>query len=110
MKILVDEQIPEAAVVALRGGNHQVKRAKKGNSDENILTQAKDGDRMLLTFDSDFRNLSKDKGYPKKGIVLFTNIAGIDEKSLAKIIIEGVAKYLNLGSKLVEIPCKKPLK
>lgn len=107
MKILVDEQIPEAAVAALRTKDHQVKRVKSGNSDANILTQAKDGDRMLLTKDLDFRKLSQDKGCPKNGIVLFTNTHGMDEKSQVALILDGVAKNLRLGPRLIEIQGKR---
>ena len=103
MKILVDEHIPEAAVAALRNKNHQVKRVKSGNSDANILTQAKDGDRMLLTKDLDFRKLSQDKGCPQNGIVLFTNTQGMNEKRQVELILEGVEKNLRLGRKLAEI-------
>ena len=107
MKILVDEQVPEAAVQSLKGKNHSVKRVKAGNSDQNILTQAKDGDRTLVTMDSDFKKLAEKHGVPKHGILLFSGIDGMDSNARTKFIVEGVTGRQNLGGKLVEISGKK---
>ena len=106
MKILVDEHIPEAAVVSLRNQNHQVKRVKKGNPDTNILAQAKAGGRTLVTFDTGFRNLAKDNGIPQNGIILFTNVEGTMPDTLAKFVVDKVKQNHTLGRNLVEISCK----
>ena len=103
MKILVDEQMPEGAVESLRRKNHSVKRVRAGNSDQNILTQAKDGDRTLVTIDSDFKKLAEKHGAPKKGILLFSGINGMDSDALTKFIVEGVNRNQTPGRKLVEI-------
>ena len=103
MKLLLDEQMPQQADEALRQQGHLVKRVKKGNSDENILQQAKDGDRTLLTLDKDFKKLAPNKGTPPKGIIRFTGIAGLKGEALTKFIVAEVGKIKNPGAKVYEV-------
>lgn len=105
MKILVDENIPEGDVRALRKQTHSVKRVKKGNPDANILTQAKDGGRILVTFDQGFKKLANEKGLPKNGIVLISGVDGVNPDTLNKFIVESVRKNQNIGRKLIEVHC-----
>ena len=107
LKILVDEHIPEAVVNSLREEGHAVKRVKKGNSDQNILTQAKDGRRTLVTVDTDFRKLAQSNGAPPKGVILFTQIDGMKTSELTKFMVEEVVKNQNPGAKLYEVMGKK---
>lgn len=107
MKLLVDEQIPEAIVGALRQKGHSVKRVKKGNSDENILQQAKDGARTLLTLDKDFKKLAPQKGTPPKGIIRFTGAAGLKGEALTKFIVTETEKIKNPRAKVYEVPGAK---
>lgn len=103
MKLLIDEQIPKSVDDALRKKNHLVKRVKKGNSDANILKQAKDGARTLLTMDKDFKKLAPQKGTPPKGIIRFTGAAGLKGEALTKFIIAEVEKIKNPGAQVYEV-------
>lgn len=103
MKLLIDEQIPKSVDDALSKKNYSVKRVKKGNSDENILRQAKDGGRTLLTLDKDFKKLVQEKGAPPKGIIRFTGTFGWKGDALTKFIIAEVEKIKNPVAQVYEV-------
>ena len=60
MKILANENFPQAAVLALRGAGHDVLWARKempGASDEDVMARAAAEQRLLVTFATDFGEL-----------------------------------------------------
>ena len=72
-----------------------------------FLPKLRTEDRTLVTMDSDFKKLSDKHGAPKKGILLFSGIDGMDSNAQTKFIVEGVSRNQNPGRKLVEISGKK---
>jgi predicted nuclease of predicted toxin-antitoxin system len=75
VKILANENFPQAAVLALQGAGHDVLWARKempGASDENVMARAAAEQRLLVTFDMDFGELVYRRGLPPAcGVVLF---------------------------------------
>lgn len=58
--LLVDENVSERVVLALRADGHDVKWMRetgRGTPDDEILDQAQDANRVVLTFDKDFGEL-----------------------------------------------------
>jgi hypothetical protein len=56
VKVLANENFPQAAVLALRGAGHDVLWARTempGASDEDVMARAAAEERMLVTFDTD---------------------------------------------------------
>ena len=75
MKLLLDENMPMAAVVALRELGHDVlwvREVMPGSSDSRILERAGAEGRLLVTFDKDFGELVHRAGKTASaGVVLF---------------------------------------
>jgi predicted nuclease of predicted toxin-antitoxin system len=74
MRFLADENFPGSAVAALRASGHDVvwiTISAPGSSDPEVLRQASQERRILLTFDKDFGELAKASSLPNTcGIVL----------------------------------------
>jgi predicted nuclease of predicted toxin-antitoxin system len=74
VRLLADENVPGAAVQALRTSGHDVswvRTAAPGASDVDVLAKAGSEDRLLLTFDKDFGELAFRRGLPAaSGIIL----------------------------------------
>ena len=74
MRLLADENAPEALVLALRADGHDVawiRTDSPGLDDVSILVRARAENRILLTFDKDFGELAFRFGLPaSSGIVL----------------------------------------
>lgn len=75
MRILADENVPRAAVQALRDNGHDVLWARTeapGEADVALLTRAQREGRVVVTFDKDFGELSfRTAADAGAGIVLF---------------------------------------
>lgn len=75
MRILADENIPRAAVQKLRKDGHDVywvRESCPGVSDEEVIRQAVDEQRIIVTFDKDFGELAVVRPVPiPAGVVLF---------------------------------------
>ena len=75
MRFVADENLPRAAVAALRAGGHDVLWIREDMpraSDEQIVMRSTEEGRILLTFDKDFGELAFRARLPVKcGIVLF---------------------------------------
>ena len=75
MRILANENFPEAAIAALRARGHDVAWVRTdapGSSDRQVLARAQAEDRILVTFDKDFGELAFYSNLPAScGIVLF---------------------------------------
>lgn len=74
MKLLVDENVPIAALLALRSEGHDavhVAESMKSASDEIVLGKAASEERILVSFDRDFGSLVYARKLPvPRGIVL----------------------------------------
>jgi predicted nuclease of predicted toxin-antitoxin system len=75
MRILADENFPEAAVEALRHAGHDVRWVRTeapGISDREVLARAQADTRIVVTFDKDFGELAFRFGLPADcGVILF---------------------------------------
>jgi len=75
LRILANENVPAAAVEALRSYGHDVVWASTclpGRSDDAILAQAQEEERIVATFDKDFGELAFRWGLPAScGVILF---------------------------------------
>jgi predicted nuclease of predicted toxin-antitoxin system len=67
VKVLANENFPQAAVLALLGAGHDVLWARTempGASDEDVMARAAAERRLLVTFDTDFGELVHRRGLP----------------------------------------------
>lgn len=75
MRLLVDQNVPRNVIDGLRNDGHDVTWAQTvhpGADDEVLLRRAREGDRLLLTFDTDFGTLVFHRDLPvPPGILLF---------------------------------------
>lgn len=75
MRLLANENFPEAAVTALRAAGHDVAWVRTdaaGSDDRTVLARALAEQRVLTTFDKDFGELAFRAGLPAGcGCVLF---------------------------------------
>jgi predicted nuclease of predicted toxin-antitoxin system len=75
VRILADENFPGDAVLALQERGHDVAWMRSdapGSSDVQIIARAQAEDRILITFDKDFGELTFRLGLPApSGVVLF---------------------------------------
>ncbi len=65
MRLLANENVPRAAVEALRGAGHDVAWVRvddPGAGDERVLARARAEERVLVTFDKDFGELVLKRG------------------------------------------------
>jgi predicted nuclease of predicted toxin-antitoxin system len=94
MKFLANENFPQAAVLALRQGGHDVLWCRTdlpGVDDDDILRRAQAEDRVLLTFDKDFGDLAFHWGLPARcGVILF-RIAIASPDAAAQRVIAAIA-------------------
>jgi predicted nuclease of predicted toxin-antitoxin system len=75
VRILANENFPQAAVLALRHAGHDVLWARQempGASDEAVMARAAVEQRLLVTFDAGFGELVYRRGLPPAcGVILF---------------------------------------
>lgn len=75
MKLLADENIPQAVVAQLRQQGHDIlwiRTDRPGIADDEVLELAQNEKRVLITFDKDFGELAfKCKLPATSGVVLF---------------------------------------
>lgn len=94
MRILANENFPQAAVNALRQDGHDVlwvRTESPGISDRDVLSRAQLDARVLVTFDKDFGELAFRYGLPAEcGIILF-RIAMPSASRVAKIAVAALA-------------------
>jgi Domain of unknown function (DUF5615) len=74
MRFLANENFPGAAITALEAAGHDVvwvRMAAPGTTDPDVLALAAREERILLTFDKDFRELARGSALPRTcGVVL----------------------------------------
>lgn len=94
MRILANENFPQAAVNALRQDGHDVlwvRTESPGISDCEVLARAQLDARVVVTFDKDFGELAYRYGLPAVcGIILF-RIALPSPSRVAKIAVAALA-------------------
>lgn len=90
MKVLANENFPQAAVQALRRAGHDVLWARTGMPgapDEDVMARAGSESRLLVTFDQDFGELVYRRGLPPPaGVVLFRFAAPSPEQVAARAV------------------------
>jgi predicted nuclease of predicted toxin-antitoxin system len=90
MRILADENFPGDAVTALRERGHDVlwvRTEAPGISDREVLALPQTEDRIVITFDKDFGELSFRFGLPAtSGTILFRLAAG-SSSSVARLAL-----------------------
>lgn len=95
MKFLADECCDGDLVAALRPDGHDmmyVPETMSGSADEDILFQAYQEERILITEDKDFGELVYRLKLPARGIVLI-RISSDDNVQKLKLIREAYKKY-----------------
>ncbi len=94
MRLLANENVPGAAIAALRVAGHDVAWVRTelpGASDEDVLARAQSDGRLLLTFDKDFGELAFRRKLPAEcGIVLF-RMAAPSARELAQTMVAALA-------------------
>ena len=89
MRILANENFPEAAVTALRHRGHDVAWVRTdapGSSDQEVLARANSEGRVVITFDKGFGELAFHWGLPaSSGVILFRTQASADRMTLMAI-------------------------
>jgi predicted nuclease of predicted toxin-antitoxin system len=94
MRILANENFPQAAVDALRQDGHDVlwvRAESPGISDRDVLSRARLDARVVVTSDKDFGELAFRYGLPAEcGIILF-RIAMTSPLRVAKIAVSVLA-------------------
>ena len=102
MRILADENFPEAAVEALRHAGHDVRWVRTeapGISDREVLARAQADTRVVVTFDKDFGELAFRFGLPADcGVILFrVPRADRDKEAVSKSIEPNPRSNLECG-------------
>ena len=90
MRILANENVPGAAVRALRAREHDVlwaREASPGSDDPTVLARAVAEHRVLLTLDKDFGELAFAAGLPAECGVVLCRIPPEDPEALARSIV-----------------------
>lgn len=108
MKFLADENISASLVKTLRASGFDVKDIKEqklfGISDRRVLDLAKSENRIILTHDKDFLNLTKQVPFGHTGIIILRfvnqNPKSVTERFIAVIKSEHATKF---GKSLVII-------
>ncbi len=103
IKFLTDENVPLTLIKALRVNGFDVKDIKEeklyGISDVSILTMANKEDRIIITYDKDFLNISRGARIQSKGIVLLKflnqNPNYVSEKFISVLKSEMSIKFKN---------------
>jgi len=93
MRLLADENVPGAAIGALRTRGHDVlwvREEAPGSDDPTVLARAVSEGRVLLTLDKDFGGLAFRAGLPAECGIVLCRIPPEDPNILA----EGIATAL----------------
>lgn len=97
MKILADENVPGAAVAALRSAGHDViwvSEEGPETAEDDVLSRASEEARLLVTFDKDFGDLVFRAGMRASyGIVLF-RLASMSKDTLPQFVADSLASQV----------------
>ena len=87
---MADENVPGAAIDALRARGHDVlwvRTGMPGAKDEDVLARAQADRRIVVTFDKDFGELAFARGLPAAcGVVLF-RLRSSDSEEEARAVV-----------------------
>lgn len=100
MRLLANENFPLDAVQALRKAGHDVvwiREESRGISDDKILQQAQEENRIVVTFDKDFGELAFRSKIPSQsGIILF-RVTPKSPEYIAQAAVQALASRDNWG-------------
>lgn len=100
MRLLANENVPAAAVEALKAAGHDVlwvRMEMPGSCDRDVLARAEREARVLVTFDKDFGELAFRHGLPvSSGIVLFRVVAP-SAQMLARTVAAALSSRADWG-------------
>ncbi len=94
MRILANENLPAAAVIALREAGHDVtwvREESPGESDTAILDRAQREERILLTFDKDFGELAFRLRLPSLQGIILLRISAPSPEHVATKSVEAIS-------------------
>jgi predicted nuclease of predicted toxin-antitoxin system len=95
MRLLLDENVPIAAVRALRAAGHDVFSASEhsaGAADEVLLARADAEHRLLITFDRDFGELAVRWGRGAAGGVILLRFVPRSPDEVGDVLVELLAR------------------
>ncbi len=93
MRLLVDENVPAAAVDALRAAGHDVAWVRidgPGSTDEAVLAWASREARTVLTFDKDFGRLAFRARLPASAGVILVRLLASSPAALATRLVHAL--------------------
>lgn len=95
--VLLDENIPRAVAEGLRAAGHDVVKvtAAAGIDDRAVLKLAREGGRILLTFDSDFGELIFRQGEPPPAALLYFRVHPIISAEILALALHALANVEN---------------
>ena len=102
MRLLADENIPIASVVALREAGHDVVSITEyspGISDVAVMKLAHEESRIIVTFDRDYGELVFRRQLPVPGGVLYLRFIPVSPREPADYIGQLIASGIELAAK-----------
>jgi predicted nuclease of predicted toxin-antitoxin system len=94
VRLLANENVPGAAIAALRAAGHDVAWVRTelpGASDQDVLARAQAEGRLLLTFDKDFGELAFRHRLPAEGGIVLFRMAAPSARELAYAMVAALA-------------------
>lgn len=91
MRLLVDENVPIASVIALRSAGHDVYSASEsdaGTFDDVLLARANAENRLLITFDRDFGDLAVHREHAATGGIVLLRIVPTSADEVSSLLTE----------------------
>jgi|SRR5580658_1844604 predicted nuclease of predicted toxin-antitoxin system len=93
MRLLANENVARAVVLALRGRGHEVAWVHEdspGSPDESVLERARLERRVLLTFDKDFGELAFARGLTSESGVVLLRIAVPSPDRMTDTVVKAI--------------------
>lgn len=93
MRILADENVPGDTGDALRRQGHDVawiREEAPGESDAKVLERAGAQERIIITFDKDFGELTFRSGLPASIGVILIRVQAPDPATLTRIVVSAI--------------------
>ena len=93
--LLLDENMPRSAAVELTRVGHDVlsvSDAQASADDRRVLALAREGGRVLVTFDADFGSLVYQQGEPAPQAILYLRMHPVDGAVAASLVLQALAE------------------
>lgn len=106
MKFLANENFPIQSIQVLRNENFDIKSIAEENpgiSDDSVMNKAIEGDRIILTHDSDYGELIYKFGYKPNAGVIYFRIYDFEPEDPGKILINLCSEEIDFTRKLTVI-------